>query len=263
VDASNDRWWGRFAVAEGREARWRAGALELVVQHHPGEWRLGAAHHPHGADDAVSVEFDQPARDLSPSLSVTRFGVSQRHDGIELLPVMPDRPVVVRTETKLGVPPGEEVTLYLSIPVFVRVGVGSPARRLAEVPTVALPDTWFGPSTISGELGYSLRTPGRLELDAMPKRSHRAIAALRIRNLGKDLLGLERVSLPVASLNLYRRGDGSLWTDTLTMERDQDGMAAVKVSPRNTLEDGCELISSERVAGRSVLFRAFGSLFAD
>jgi len=52
-------------------------------------------------------------------------------------------------EQPLGVPPGEQASVYVSSPLWVRIETGKPAKLLCELPTFRPSDTWFGPNTIS------------------------------------------------------------------------------------------------------------------
>lgn len=257
------KWWGSHALPEGQEGRWRIGTLTLVVQHRPLEWRIASK----VAKDWEDVVFEQvvpkPVEDLEEGLSVTRFGLKQRHEEVWLQPAMPDRSVVVRPETRLSVPPGEEVTVHVGVPVWVRVEVGQPPRTLQELPTYRLSDTWFGPSTVIGEFCYALRTSGRLEASAVPFRPHRAVSAVHIENRSQETLDLQRINLPVAGLRIYRRPDGHLCTDDLEMELQNKDTVSVKIQTRSEAEVGrLEVVAHERSAGKKSFLRAMSSLFS-
>ena len=55
--------------------------------------------------------------------------------------------------------------IYVSTPLWVRVDVHDPPQFLQEIPVIRPSDTWFGPSTREGELGYAGRTHGRLNFE--------------------------------------------------------------------------------------------------
>ena len=84
-------------------------------------------------------------------------------------------------------------------------------------------DTWFGPSTLEGELCYESKTAVRFNLDNVPRRPHRAISVVRIRNRTDTQLSLERLKIPLPNLSLFGTEDGQLWTESITLERDEDG----------------------------------------
>jgi hypothetical protein len=123
-------------------------------------------------------------------LQISRYSVRQTESQVSLQPALADRPVVSRPEDPLYVPPGESVTLYLSTALWILIELAESDRLLQELPSFRMSDTWFGPSTVDGEFCYATRTAGRVRLENVPRRYHRAVTPLRIRNTAKDALAL-------------------------------------------------------------------------
>lgn len=108
--------------------------------------------------------------------------------------------------------------------------VGGVRASTDEVPSHRMSDTWFGASTIEGTFCYATRTAGRLRLDRLPLRMHRAVRPLRVRNEAKEPPAPERVQLPAPHLALYATPDDSLWPDAVTMtHRTPEEGAAVQI----------------------------------
>jgi len=151
-------WWGRRRVPVGSSGRWRIGPLTLWIQRLDGEWRI--AHDSSGDPQDVSLQEELPADagDLLLMDGVTRYVVAGKSEEIVLSAALADRAVVTSSEKPLGVPPGEQVSVYVSSPLWVRIETGRPAKLLCELPTFRPSDTWFGPNTIDGELCYASRT---------------------------------------------------------------------------------------------------------
>jgi len=222
-------WWGTFEVGEEEAGRWDIGPTTLWLRRTAHEWRVlyrstgasleaeSAVTLPLGDDAWAAVEADATNGDLS----------GQRHSfrsapaSVTLHPLPADRPVVVRPESPLSVPAGEAVTLYVSTPLWVQVEVA--AQTLQEVPSHRPSDTWFGPSTREGELCYAARTSGRLRIDDVPLRMHRAVTPLHVHNRATDGLPLERVQVPAPHLTVYASDTQGLWTDAVTVTRRASG----------------------------------------
>ena len=73
----------------------------------------------------------------------TRWVVGDAPRDIWLCPAMPDRPVVVRPEHPVRLPPKQHATFFVSIPVWVQVTVSNGRVILCEEPTVVLSNIWF------------------------------------------------------------------------------------------------------------------------
>ncbi|RMF77300.1 MAG: hypothetical protein D6739_12950 [Nitrospirae bacterium] len=257
-------WWGDFRLPEGATKEWSIGPLRLAVGRELHEWdvRYEWVESPVGEvglSVATAVEalpaYDQQER------YVCRAG----GDRLRLRPVLADRPVISRPVVPLHLLAGEEVTLFVSSPVWLRLAVGEPPRPLTEIAIQRPSDTWFGPSTMEGQLCYDSRSQGRLSLERVPRRPHRAVTRVVVRNAGEDAMRLERLSLPVPYLALFAGVDGRLWTRPVTLVRDRSGeMGTVRIHKRVPEEagDGAELLSPPRERpDKGSLVRALSALF--
>jgi hypothetical protein len=254
--------WGDFVVEEGRTAHWRIGPLQLWVANLPLEWRVQSVQRdePLSHDLAVENPSDAPPPE---DAALLRFSFETPSARLTLTPALADRAMVVRPDAPLLVPSGETTTLFVSTPVWVKVELER-AGRLLELPSHRPSDTWFGPSTISGEFCYASRTAARLSLDELPFRPHRAITPLRLSNKAHDPLAFEKVKLPVQYLSVYRAASGFLWTEAVTMRREEAGeMAALDIGHAPPAQAGpvVKLSGPRQSGGRNLVVRAFSRLF--
>lgn len=235
-------WWGPASLSPYTGGEWQVGPTTLWVYRSSHDWRVvvrpstdPVAADPMAQRSGATVPVDDATLDAvlaatSDERTTHRFGVQDTDESVALRPALADRPVVTRPEHALSVLPGEAVTLYLSTPLWVRVELVESGRRLIEVPSHRMSDTWFGPSTQEGSLCYATRTAGRLRLDQLPLRLHRALTPLTVRNQTAEALALERIQLPVPNLSLYVTGDDAIWTDPVTMiHRTKGEGAAVQI----------------------------------
>ncbi|MEO0604697.1 MAG: hypothetical protein AAF211_24905, partial [Myxococcota bacterium] len=187
------KWWGHYEVPPGRAFRFAVGPLELWIESRTREWRIATADAPEALDRFAiegPLELSSPA-----DAPVHRFATSPADQRVTLSPVPADRPIVVRPDPAVSVPPDETVTFYVSTPSWVEI-VSSTGKQLGTFPSTRLSDTWFGASTMEGQLCYASRTAARLLLEALPVRPGRVRTAIEVRNQGRDRLLLERVQLP-------------------------------------------------------------------
>ncbi|HEX5340113.1 MAG TPA: hypothetical protein VFX47_04475 [Gammaproteobacteria bacterium] len=214
-------WWGEFILPLQSMGRWHIGPLELWAQHLAGEWRLAWHSGEELMQAATSVELGLPIDRPNTDMQVCRFSFRDTDKPLRLVPALADRPVVVRPETPLFIPSGEEVTLFVSTTLWVTLYVGQHTPLLMEMPSLRPSDTWFGPDTRHGELCYASRTLAQLRMEDVVPRPHRAITPVQIRNHGHDTLLLERLSVPVPLLSLHKNKAGHLWTQSVLLERSR------------------------------------------
>lgn len=255
-----DSWWGTYDIPIDGIVRWTIGPLELFIARRAEEWCIGERRQ----DDASldRYEFWQGTLSEHPppeGFEEVRYGVSTPSATIELRAALPDRFVVVRPLSQLRVAPEEAITLFASIPVFVQICLPNAAQPLVEIPTYRLSDTWFGPNTISGEFCYALRVKGRLHLDNILRAPHRAIATIMMRNRSPTVLSIERLRVPVEGLRLFCDADHRLWTDEVTLSRQNEGETTASVTPTSRGPTFTQVAEPRRSS--NLITRALGSFF--
>ena len=214
-----DTWWGRYHVPVGQYGSWTIGPLSLWIERLAGEWRVARATSSDHLAPAVRVVLPDEGVDIMSLSEVTRFAVSGDDTTVSLTPALADRALISRPEKPFVVLPQDEITVFVSTSLWVRVEVGDPPRLLMEVPSYRPSDTWFGPDTMEGELCYAARDAMRLNLELVPLRAHRAVTAVHVRNRGMEALTVDRLQLPVAYLSLFEGPEGELWTEDVIFER--------------------------------------------
>ncbi len=218
------RWWGDHALGPDEFGHWRVGPTEFWIMRSRLEWRCQRRV---GADaEATALAWQAPADGERPEAAVgqtDRLGLRATGDTIRLTPVMADRPVVVHPEARLHLPRGEELVLYVSTPLWVRVETVDPVRLFVEFPLLRPSDTWFGPTTAQGELCYATRTAARLNVENVIHRPYRVVTAVRIVNRSEETMTIEKLKLPVVNMSVFAAADGRLWTEAVTLEHTAPG----------------------------------------
>lgn len=265
VQRDERTWWGDFTLSEGQAGRWRVGPSTVWVERLANEWRLHHLQADELEPDAAPEGGLATSLEIPAGASVSRFVFARTGSAIEVRPGLADRPLVVHPEKPVYVMSGEEVTLYLSTPLWLRFLAGEPEKLLIELPSHRPSDTWFGPSTVEGELCYANRTAARVRLEDLAQLSHRAVTPLRLSNRGANHLLVERVKLPIGFLALYRDAGGRFWTQAATLVREEKGdLASLQLSEGVPAEAG----AAERVAEprdraeQGVALRMFSRLFS-
>jgi len=258
-------WHGRFQLAEDSVGRWRIGPLSLWVQRLRGEWRIARETVDDPMDGNLELEIPADVDDLLTKKVVDRFGVAGDSGDLEMMPALADRPVVARPAKPFHVPQGQQVTVFVGSPLWVKISAGTPPIQLLDQPIFRPSDTWFGPSTMEGELCYASRTYLRLNLEGVIRRPHWALTVVKILNRSDTQLNIELLKLPVSRLTLYQGSDGQLWTQDVAFKRDKDGDSATlriqKAAP-SFAQDAALLAEPRQSGEENVVMRAFSAIFS-
>lgn len=246
IGISSRRWWGTYQVEEGQSRFWRIGNLIVCVDRVTNEWHIASCQvgsvtdNPDSIDDNFSIPTEK--------LNFKTFTFHTQAD-IELKPVLANLPLSSKLEHPLHIPGGEDILLYVSSPVWVRVETGKGHTILDEFPTLDLSDTWFGPNTREGELCYAGHTQCSPHLKDIPSGPDRITTPMLIKNHARDTLVLSSVIVPLEYLSVYCDDANFLWTEQLYVYREEDDDPATEVevakgAPRAL--DKIELITTAR-----------------
>ena len=257
-------WWGNFTIDVEENLRWRIGPLTFIVRRLRNELQVAFEQSDHVADEDFTWEIS--ATDQGPETleNNVRYVFRETTELLTIKPCLVDRPIISRPLTPFNLIGGEETTLFVSTPLWVELCVGNPPKTLTEFAIQRPSDTWFGPSTREGELCYASNTHCRLNLEDLPKRSHRAITPLVIRNLAKSSLLIERLKLATPQLPLYVSSDKQLWTPKVTLIRKQDGeVADIKIdkTPPEEANETVQLNEARKTQSDGALNRVFNAVF--
>lgn len=260
----NTQWWGILNIPKNNSFMLNSETFILAVEHKEKEWCIHVKRNSDIGVDENETALTQSVGEFSPVYcgDISRHIVNGTIDTLEIKPSLADRTVVCRPKAPITIVPGASVVIYLSTPIWITVSVvGNECILLKEVATQRLSDTWFGASTREGELCYASQTVGRLDINKLPLRRQRAITPLLIENKADNDLIFERIALPTPSLSLFSTKSGQLWTQNVSLIREDDGDFA-KLKLEHPQPDST-LVSGPRIElGHGQLIRAFSAIFS-
>jgi len=198
--------WGPLNIAYDDPYPLEIGNLCLNLSRSPQEW-------------AVEYHYTQDRYVTESSKATSRIRVvsAQTNPEVTIIPATADRSVVARPTQTIQIPAGESTTLYISTPLWIRAKIND-QTTLFDLPVEILSDCWFGQTTRKGELCYANPTQARMYLERLPVRPERVVTPANIRNEGDDVLTLDRLSLPLPHLSIYKVDD-SYWTQQIVITR--------------------------------------------
>lgn len=197
--------WQEVEINEGINYHYMVGPLDIWVNRADNEWQI-AFDHDAGDEERLALS-EEPAAPIN--LDWHRWIVNKNIKKMKFTPVMPDRPIVVRTQVPVKVTPGQTAVFFVAIPVFLKITTGDGGIVLCEEPSNYLSNTWFG-EIAQGELCYSLKTTARLKPGNLQPHHYKVICPVEITNNCNQLLTSDCVCLRVQYLNIYR-GNTRLW----------------------------------------------------
>ena len=235
-------FWTNHFIPAGATGHWKIGPFEVWIRRFDNEWRIysRSLENPSLKDIIVQV----PALSPHPhNIDVHRFGVHSTTDQLTFQPVLADRPIVVRPEKPFHIPAKEDVSIFVMHSVWLKINYGVKQITLTKIPIYRPSDTWFGSSTIDGELCYSARSKAKIRFEDLELFPYRAVTKILLQNLSNQDVFLERLKVALPSLSLYLSETQVFFTDSLVYSTQPGGKEiSITINP-----------APQAVAGKCIL----------
>jgi hypothetical protein len=255
----NMNLWELKSIEYELDYRWKIGQLGLWMRPMQLEWLIGYEYDTNEDNNAVVIaELSRKPE----TVRWNRFIFSGTTQYVQLVPVMPDRAVVVHVELPVKILPKSRAQFFIRIPVWIRVFTGKSTNNLlTEIPTLQLSNSWFG-DIVSGELCYGLDTRARRTIDQALPYTGFAVCPVWINNDSQGQIDFQKVCVHVEHLKIFA-GTEKLWTNEVTIRffgTEQPSQVNFS-SERPSWEKGCRLVSEERVpVTKSLVKKSLGVL---
>ncbi|WP_163831987.1 hypothetical protein [Spartinivicinus ruber] len=229
-----------------RNQIWDFGTLLFSLRRQQREWQVHYKHfniNPEAERNDVLTWCGES--ELTDSDNFKRFVFSRTHKDLTITPILPDRNLVAKPIVSITLMPEEQITLYVSVALWLRVSVKNPTVEsiknnkddyitLCELPIRELSNTWFGPNTLEGELCYASKTHALVNQESLPLKPYRAIVPVTVTNNQPEILKIEKINIPVSALGLYRNSNGLFWASGVTLVKLK-GSNQIKLSTTNDI----------------------------
>lgn len=239
-------FWVTFDIEENRLYYTAIGPLELWLKRAHNDWYIASkqeadfdAHRPLGC-----VESDECPQDLV----WTRWVFSDDLHKLSVLPVMPDKPMIIKPVIQTKIPAGNTATIYINIPVWMRLSLTEKKDvSICDMPIHTLARSWYG-NTVSGVSCYTRKSNIRKKRDDLNVSWGTALCSVQIENRSQQDLDLVRFRLNVENLSVFI-SDEQLCTnhvDVLFHGDTHESKAVISQAPSDTSKQ-YSLISGPRV----------------
>jgi len=255
---ANNGYWSQIDFSDGATRYWEFGRLRLWIRKQGNEWQT--------VSDFISKEAEQPCMaetvDDPADVEWNRF-VSGSEAVLELLPVLPDRPIIVRPASPFRILSGSSASLYLYVPVWIQIGVFSKNRRriITEFPSELLSSSWFGDMK-TGELCYSFKEH-LLPQPVVPSENEWfAVCPLKIKNASQSILEFQRFCLRCVHLSMFTGPKGLFTNEIQVSFSGEDQLSQVVFSSKPPeVETPLEIITKPRIPYSSNILKKSFSFF--
>lgn len=197
--------WGDKTLEEGEMEFVSIGNLCLWLLFKDADLWIGYQYITSG--ELTETDDLDPPEDLDWSRWAMEGGIRK----IQLLPVFPDMPLVVKSEYLLKISSGTKIQVFARIPIWIQISIPRNNYQLIELPIVKLSRTWFG-TPLEGELCYHATTKARRSLSKVEPKPYLANCPIQVSNKSGEELNFENFCYRVERLSIYEH-ENALWAD--------------------------------------------------
>jgi len=205
--------WGKHDGKAEQLMHFEGGYCSLAMKYLSGGWIIKQEKR---TELAAELSFYQDTEDKR--LSDAQIYQTGRSSGLYILPAMPPKPVVFRSNKKISIRQHQTLRIYLAVPLYIQLYYQQIENDnlLCEFETERLSDTWFGEPD-SGTPAFTVGSRFALQSNDLEVNHHEVIVPVNIHNNSPQLLDLQRLLVRVDLMNLYLVNN-SLTSDLGTIE---------------------------------------------
>ena len=259
---SNNVWWGEFTFDLQETKCWSVGERAILIKRKATEWNAWnieskAEEHDILVSDGANINLDD-------TKVIGRFLEKTTSEKIKVAPLLADRTVIARPSSPLTILAGEKIQLFISTPIWFYAETFPSGKCLVDLPFWRPSDSWFGSSTIDGQLCYAKFTTAKTKLEELELHPHRATTPIMLINSHDKALTINRINVPVNYLNLYSDDKNQLWTSGISIEIENESADVELIIDKSISAEFEPLtfISSPRISSEhGRLIRRISNLF--
>jgi len=257
---SNLQFWIQREMPADKVCLWRLGNLRLWILREDSEWALAEEN---GESHLIDCTFVPP--DVTPqNVEWKIFAFDRIHRNFFLEPHVPDRPVVLRPDFPVTLPPGESALYFARIPIHVQfkviktTGTQEEPILLSQIASYRMSDTWFG-SPEEGEFCYAARMTARRNLDDLEAAPNHLVVPLELHNESRIDLRFEKVCLRLQYSDIFA-GRMHLWGNRVKVTyRGKEPLSEVSYGKEAPdFEPALKRIVSSVEKAPNIIRRSFG-----
>ena len=258
----HETWRESISVPEDTLLFWRFGTTGLYIRKSGEVCNILTEQDPGGKPAWQFAKPISKGREKSPEGKWESYFVGSM-ETIKIVPIVPDRPLVLKPSNAVKLLPGRAVTFYFGIPLWIRVITerGNVSTTIRDVPLNTFSQIWFG-DPLGGELCYSLDISLFTQSEQIDLTPCTSLCKVRIKNGSASLLDLQKICLHTEYYTIFER-KGVLWTDELIYQfRGEEQSSQINYTRKPPKESGgAKLLTAPRVLPtQNIIKRSFGLL---
>jgi len=211
----NGSLWDQVNVEDRQCVMWKFPPRSFFVERIDSQWHVLTVMNEMFLETTESPSRCFIDRGRKPESTVWRHYLLKDLCPLQAIPVLPDKPLVVRSDRPLTLLAGENALFFLHVPVFFRlIAVVKRKPIIFEEPISIMNRTWFG-DPFTGDLCYSLYSRLFQTIDSVPISGFEAICPLFISNESETELAFTKICLHTEAAAVYL--GARLWTNLISV----------------------------------------------
>lgn len=247
--------WDKYTIEKDKTFHWKLGHTVIWVRKIDNEWLIANESIKETHEQSVYSSDSEP-----PDIIKWNSIITDKSRSLNVLPAVPDRPVIVKPRGVFKLLPGMNIQLYIHIPLWIQIYHGSVKNEnlIYEFPSIGLSSTWFGESD-NGILSYTNPKEVFTHLDTTKYHQYEAICPVKITNNDSEILNFQRLLLNVEFLSIYSDGNLLFTSEINVRFKGENAIADIQYSNAAPafLENTKQVATPRNLERKNVLKKGF------
>ena len=247
--------WEKRSIEEGKIYFGKLGNTSFWIKKNGNEWKI-ANERTKGHPEAV--DFTSLA-DEPEGIKWNSY-IADRNSILNILPALPDRPIVLKPKNIFQLLPGMNVQLYFHIPVWIQFYSGNIKKEnmITELSSIELSSTWFGDPD-NGVLSYSLQSEINTNLTKTGQHHNETLCSVKIINNSPTILNFQRLLLNVEFLGTYSENNHLFTSEIKVTFKGENAVSDIDYSHHapSFLKQSKQLTTPRNSERKNVLRKSF------
>jgi len=247
--------WSKKTIKEGYTYHWQLGQKHIALQKTELMWQYVIEDRDRPSDSITFSEEKTEATEIE-----WKSTIGDKSNLLQLLPALPDMPLVIKPAKAFSILPGKSALLYLPIPLWLQFYADNKKKEhlIFECSAEKLSQTWFGEPS-NGQLAYSWSIDLSKTLTLPDQLERFVICPVRVNNESGSILDLQRLLLQCEYLKIYAK-DQTLFTNEIKIgfrgENDASEVQYINRAPA-FIKDKMLLNGSRSTKTSNVISKSF------
>jgi len=238
------KYWDIINIRNNEYYRWQINDLNFWLYRDNSEWIIGYKYKKNQKNELIYNRIDKKPKNAE----WVQILANTDSNNIQIAPGQPDLPIMIKSKRYLYIMPGNSITYYIKIPVYIHINSmqKNNSLNLFSINSKKISKTWFGdPTSKKGILSYSSEAILEKDLLKIDYNYGMIICPLKIINKSNNKFNFSALNIQTQFLSVYEMND-FLMSETIVYNIKKNSKIDINIKNNSFNKKDSTLLSKPR-----------------